>query len=196
MAARRKNRPTEKAHRKGPQKRHSKCPCEVTQSHRDPQKAHTVGCGPSVGLLWANPRCCALGLPCNMIYTILTHIYDGPDFGFTPSPPCSSTGPQDDEDFPFFLSATSAFSNHVRELIPGRGHQPRESGEHIPARREPDPECVLPFRTRVVIPGRGRHPGQGCEPGRKGLAPGSWCPSRVRSRAPLTFWLTRNHDGR
>ena len=51
---------------------------------------------------------------------------------------------------------------------------------------------MLSSRTWVVIPGRGRHPGQGCKPGRKDLTPGSWCPSRVRSRAgPLiTFWST------
>jgi hypothetical protein len=44
---------------------------------------------------------------------------------------------------------------------------------HIPARREPNPERVLSSRAGVVIPGRGRHPGQGCKPGRKGLTPGS-----------------------
>ena len=44
---------------------------------------------------------------------------------------------------------------------------------HIPARREPNPERVLSSRAGVGIPGRGRHPGQGCKPGRKGLTPGS-----------------------
>jgi hypothetical protein len=44
------------------------------------------------------------------------------------------------------------------------------------ARREPNPECVLSSRAGVVTPGRIRHPGQGCKPGRKGLTLGSWLP--------------------
>ena len=41
---------------------------------------------------YCTPVYCVLpGLPYNTTYTILTHVYDDPDFGLTPSPPCSST---------------------------------------------------------------------------------------------------------
>ena len=55
--------------------------------------------------------------------------------------------------------------NHVPELIPGRGHQSRESGEYIPARREPNPVRVLSSRAGVVIPGRVVNPAAGVNPG-------------------------------